>query len=166
MRTISIIFIVFLLLWFVFEIDRIPLIFQSPEEAYADFLDTTNQAEDMLMDPLILAGKNVVPLIIQETQNPKMELRRYAIHFLGNGKFVEAIPVLESILINENELDYFRGDALASIFNIDPDLGLSLAKEYSFREDYLGNKAQEITTGENYYWVQRSFWEAFNNLHH
>jgi len=52
-----------MLLYVVMTLDRIPLLFQSPEEAYADFLDTTDQAEDMLMDPLILAGQhlNAIP---------------------------------------------------------------------------------------------------------
>lgn len=41
-----VIFIFFLYLLMV--VDRVPLIFQSPEDAYADFLNTTDQAEDML----------------------------------------------------------------------------------------------------------------------
>lgn len=146
--------------------DRVPLLFQSPEEAYADFLDTTDQAEDMLMDPLILAGESVVPLVLSEIKSPNMKLRRYAIHFLGNGRYKEAIPELKQILANENELDYFRGDALASIFNMDPKLGIKLSKSYIDRDDILGRQAQEIAQGQNRWWVQRSFWEAFNNIHH
>ncbi|WP_261844793.1 hypothetical protein [Aliamphritea ceti] len=145
---------------------RVPLIFHSAEMAYADFQDTTDQAEDMLMDPLILAGDKVVPLVLKEVQSPDMKLRRYAIHFLGNGRYSEVLPVLESILANDSELDYFRADALASIFNIDRDLGLTLAGEYSTQPGFLGRQASEITTGTNKWWVQRSFWEALRNVHH
>ena len=145
---------------------RVPLIFQSAEMAYADFQDTTDQAEDMLMDPLILAGDKVVPLVLNEIQSPDMKLRRYAIHFLGNGQYSEALPVLKSILENDGELDYIRADALAGIFNIDRDLGLALAGEYSTRSDFLGRQASEISTGTNKWWVQRSFWEALRNVHH
>lgn len=145
---------------------RTPMIFQKPENALADFYDTTDQAEDMLMDPLILSGDKVVPLVLKEIALPEMRLRRYAIHFLGNGKYQNSLPALKAILVNENEIDYFRGDALASIFNIDPELGISLAKKYTFRSDYLGKQSIEIATGENKWWYQRTFWEALNNVHH
>ena len=66
MQKIIIIFTVVLVLLFLPTLFRVPLIFQEPALAYADFLDSTDQAEDMLMDPLILAGKSVVPLILKE----------------------------------------------------------------------------------------------------
>lgn len=154
------------MLWFLPLMARVPLIFQSPELAYADFQDTTDQAEDMLMDPLILSGEKVVPLIMEEIRSPEMKLRRYAIHFLGNGKYEQSIHVLKEILNNENEIDYFRGDALASIFNINPDLGVDEAMQYIKRKDYLGRQASNIVQGENSWWVQRSFWEALQNVHH
>ena len=145
---------------------RIPLMLQTPEAALADFYDTTDQAEDMLMDPLVLAGEKVVPLVLKEIARPEMKLRRYAIHFLGNGKYQSSIPTLETILANEQEIDYIRGDALASIFSIQPELGISLAKPYMARSDYLGKQAAEIATGNNRWWYQRTFWQALNNVHH
>jgi HEAT repeat protein len=145
---------------------RLPLILQTPEEAYTDFMDTTDQAEDMLMDPLILAGESVVHIVLKEIKSKDMKLRRYAIHFLGNGKFKQAIPVLKTILSDVTEEDYFRSDALGSIFAIDNKLGLVLAKQFMSQDDILGKKANKIVTGKKNWWVQRSFWEALNNVHH
>src|SRR5215203_4806639 len=41
--------------------------------------------EEELMDMLILAGDDVVPLVLTEIENKEMPRRRYAIGFLGNG---------------------------------------------------------------------------------
>jgi len=50
------------------------------------------KAEDQLMDPLLLAGDDVVPLVIDELPDKEMRLRRYAIGFLGNGRHTPALP--------------------------------------------------------------------------
>ena len=165
-KVILLISVVLVLFYFLPLILRAPLLFQSPEAAYTDFQDIEGQAEDMLMDPLILAGEKVVPLILKKIESPEMKLRRYAIHFLGNGKYEESMPALNKILESEDELDYFRGDALASIFNISPELGTELAKQYVKRPDYLGRRAEEIVSEGNKWWVQRSFWQALGNDHH
>ena len=72
--------------------------FRNPRDALQDFLTGHDRAEDQLMDPLILCGGRVVPLVIAEIQNKDMHRRRYAIGFLGNGHYSEALPVLEKIL--------------------------------------------------------------------
>jgi len=145
---------------------RVHLIFQSPEDAFIDFMDTTEQAEDMLIDPLVLSGEKVVLIVLREIQNKEMKLRRYAIHFLGNGKYSEAIPALEAILKDKEEKDYFRADALASIYNIDNEKGEKLSLLYKSDNDFLGKQALEISTGENRWWVQRTYYEALRNVHH
>ncbi|MCP4491747.1 MAG: hypothetical protein GY820_31240 [Gammaproteobacteria bacterium] len=165
-KTIALIIVIVGGIFFLPAILRMPLISQTPEDALVDFYDTTGQAEDMLMDPLILAGEKVVPLVLQEISSPEMKLRRYAIHFLGNGQYQSSIPTLKAILGNEKEIDYIRGDALASIFNTNHELGMSLAKAYTSRSDYLGKQAVEIVTGKNGWWYQRTFWQALNNVHH
>src|SRR5262245_45882955 len=63
-------------------------------------------AEDMLMDPLIVAGEKVVPLVIREIKNKEMPRRRYAIGFLGNGSYKQALPALEDIFQDLSEKDY------------------------------------------------------------
>ena len=59
---------------------------RNPDEALKDFYDAGDRAEDQLMDPLILTGRSVVPLVLKELPNKDMRPRRYAIGFLGNSE--------------------------------------------------------------------------------
>jgi hypothetical protein len=61
--------------------------FRNPDEALKDFYNAQDRAEDQIIDPLILAGNDVVPLVINELSNKEMRLRRYAIALLGNGRY-------------------------------------------------------------------------------
>ena len=115
----------------------------------ADFHSADGRAEDMLMDPLILHADLVKHRVIQDIGNPKMDKRRYAIAFLGNERIPEAIPALQSILNTGSEKDYFRGDALESIFRIDETRGKQLASEHSERQDYLGRIARGLLDGSH-----------------
>jgi len=100
-------------------------------------------AEDMLMDPLILAGNGVVPLVLEQLPNQHMPRRRYAIAFLGNGSYAAALPSLRTILADQRELDLFRGDALRAIGCIDVIEGKRRAPEFAVQADYLGAVARE-----------------------
>src|SRR5262249_34357032 len=122
-------------------------------------------AEDMLMDPLILAGDKVVPLVIEAVKNKEMERRRYAIAFLGNGSYKQAIPVLEEILGDASEKDYVRGDALQSIYQIDDALGLHYAQEHQDSLDSLGQRAKDILSGRDYIKERRSYADALMGKH-
>ena len=115
----------------------------------ADFHKAEGRAEDMLMDPLILHADLVKRRVINDIKNPEMDKRRYAIAFLGNENILEAIPVLETILNTESEKDYFRGDALESIFRIDETKGHQLASKHSARQDYLGRIARGLLDGSH-----------------
>lgn len=112
-----------------------------------DFHRAEDRAEDMLMDPLILNAALVKNRVIQDIKNPEMDKRRYAIGCLGNERIVEAIPVLLNILNDESEKDYFRGDALESIFQIGEAHARQLAEKHSSREDYLGMIAKGLLGG-------------------
>jgi hypothetical protein len=114
-----------------------------------DFHAAEGRAEDMLMDPLILNADLVKQRVIQDVQNPEMDKRRYAIAFLGNERIPEAIPVLQRILSTDTEKDYFRGDALESIYRIDQTRGKQLAKEYRDKQDYLGRIATGLLDGSH-----------------
>ena len=100
----------------------------SPEEALKRF-HTEMVAEDQLIDPLILAGKGVVPLLLKEVQDKNMQQRRYGIAALGHLGDPAALPVLESIFKDPSEIDYFRCDALEAIALLDSNVGRVLAKE-------------------------------------
>jgi hypothetical protein len=130
----------------------------SPEVALGKFY-SYDRAEDQLMDPLILAGDKVVPLVIEKVKDKNMSRRRYAIGFLGNGSYREALPVLQGILQDKTEKNYFRGDALQSIYRIDENLGLNLAQQYKNEGSFVGNIANDLL-GEKKYLMERQTYTA------
>lgn len=130
------------------------IIFIDPEEAFEKFLSANDLPEDALMDPLILAGKPVVPIVLDALGDKKLKRRRYAIGFLGNGGYKEALPMLQRIAADESEEKWIREDALESIYLIDEKLGLKLVTKYqsSGLEPFLGHS-------------KRGFLEALMNWH-
>jgi hypothetical protein len=122
---------------------------RNSAEAYGDFCygGADVRAEDQLMDPLILAGPSVVPYVLEGIRNPESPRRRYAIAYLGHARTSSALPILEAIVRNEAERDYFRADALESIWLIDRDRGLSLAKAFHSGPGLLGRVATEALAG-------------------
>ena len=138
---------------------------KSPQTALEEFY-TYNGAEDMLMDPLILAGGDVVPLVIEKIKDKSMPRRRYAIGFLGNGGYPQALLVLQQILQDETEQDYFRGDALQSIYMIDEPLGLELAQQQAGENNFVGGMAKSILKGEDRLKLRRSYSDAAMGYHY
>lgn len=119
---------------------------RSPEDALKQFYNSKGP-EETVMDPLIIAGDKVVPLVLKEVENKNMPRRRYAIHFLGNGSYKEALPLLKSILQDPGEEDYFRGDALISIYLIDESLGREYAQKYLLEDNNLGRVSHQVLEG-------------------
>lgn len=118
------------------------------DSVMADFFHNDGQrAEDMLMDPLILHADLVTTRVIEEIKDPDMVKRRYAIGFLGIVQATNALPVLGEIVNSDREIDYFRADALESIYRISSIEGLSLAEQYRDRDDYLGHIAMGLING-------------------
>lgn len=97
--------------------------------------------------PLHRAGKAVVPLIIAELPNRAMPRRRYAIGFLGEEGYREALPVLEMIARNSAELEYVRGDALLAISEIDLSLARKVASGLTDATGHLGGIAKAVLQG-------------------
>ena len=135
---------------------------RDPQEALADFYAGDGRAEDMVMDPLILNGKTVVPLVMEAVANKQMEKRRYAICFLGNGKYEESLPLLERIVEDSSDIYYFRADALEAIAAISPPRAKEIASAHVKGERLLGEVATEIAQGKARRYCERSWWEAFN----
>ncbi len=117
------------------------------------------------MDPLILSGRRVVPLVIAAVPNKEMRRRRYAIAFLGNGRYRDALPVLEQVLADESEVFYFRADALEAIFRISVERAREVAPRHVNGKDLLGQVAQEIVSGRSPVRRTRSYWQAFLHAH-
>jgi hypothetical protein len=137
----------------------------NADDVMKDFYRAKDRAEDMLMDPLIVNSDIVKHRVIEEIENKQMDKRRYAIGYLGNEKIVEALPILNSILDDESEIDYFRADALESIYLIDKESSLSKAEKYSKREDLLGRRAKSIVEG-TYEPFIRSYGDAKRGIHY
>lgn len=121
--------------------------FSTPEAALAAFYDGEPRPECLQAEPLRLAGKMVVPLVIAELPNRLMPKRRYAISFLGEGGYNEALSVLQAIARDKTELDYFRGDALVAISEIDLDLARQIADELVDTTVHLTRVVQAVSQG-------------------
>jgi hypothetical protein len=104
--------------------------------------------EPEIDDPLIAKGKVMVPAICEAVKHKDMKRRRYAIGALGYINERAAMPTLEEILSDESEIDYFRGDALQSIYQIDSKLGLSYAAQYQSQPNTLGVYAKAVIKRE------------------
>ena len=141
-------------------------IYLTPEGALKQFYSQNDVAEDMIMDPLILAGEKVVPLVIQDIKNKNMPRRRYAIGFLGNGSYQIALPVLTEILDDAKEKPYFRGDALIAIYKINKNIGVELAKKYQTVDNHLGLMSLEVLSDSQYANWRRSYSDAKNRVHY
>jgi hypothetical protein len=137
---------------------------RSPETALEEFYFYKG-AEDQLMDPLILAGRKVVPLVIEKIKDRNMPRRRYAIGFLGNGSYEAALPVLQEILQDNTEDAHFRGDALQAVYEIDKQLGANYAKKYESQEDYFGRAARDMLKTNSSLRESRSYWDAWVGRH-
>lgn len=81
-----------------------------------------------------------------------MPKRTYAIAFLGEGRFVEALPLLEAIALDESEKFYFRGDALEAIFAIEPGRARNVASRMQLNaqaEDRFGHLKRVVDSIRN-----------------
>jgi hypothetical protein len=131
----------------------------DPKKALGQFY-SYNGPEESLMDPLILAGEKVVPFVISSVKDKEMPKRRYAIGFLGNGSYSQAIPVLEEILKDTSEKDFIRGDALISIYQINALTAMKYAEQYKNEPGYHGNISREIISKTLTLPTRRSYSDA------
>jgi len=86
-------------------------------------------AEDQIMDPLILIGPAVIPLLERDLPNTEMPNRRYAIGALGNLRSEAALPILKTLAGSKTENDYIRCDALTAIAMIEREESLRIANQ-------------------------------------
>ena len=138
---------------------------RDPQAALDDFYAGRDRAEDQLIDPLVLNGRRVVPLVMSAVTDRNMPNRRYAIGFLGSGRYREAVPVLERILADDAEIHYFRADALEALSQIDAPRARQLAAAHRSRADYLGESARAVVAGARGLGVDRSFLQALLHAH-
>ena len=101
----------------------------DPASALNDFY-AYDGAEDTLMDPLIVAGKEVVPLVLEDVVEHDMVKRRYAIQALGNIGDPAAIQTLKSLAQSDGEPGYIRCVSTQAVAQISWDEGRLLAEQY------------------------------------
>ena len=106
--------------------------------------------EPELDDPPIKAGRPMVRAICEAISHTDMKRRRYAIGALGFIGDRSALPTLEAILKDKKEIDYFRGDALHSIYQIDAERGSKYATQFGNENDYLKMLATAIRKKESW----------------
>jgi hypothetical protein len=124
--------------------------YHSPEAALAAFYGGEPRPECMQSEPLRREGRRVVPLLISELPNKGMPRRRYAIGFLGEGRYEEALPALERILGDVTEIDYFRADALLAIYEMAPIRGRELARYVQDPVGLLKRVVEAIAQGDSH----------------
>lgn len=125
------------------------LIPNTPEAAFHEF-QTTQHKESYIVLPLCVAGESVVPLVIEKVKQKDLDRRRYAIAFLGTSEGDLPVTVLESIANDVSEEEYFRGNALESLFVLSEKKGKALALTFKYRADFLGTIAKEISVVSNH----------------
>lgn len=102
------------------------------------------------MDPLILAGSDVIPLLERDLLDPNMPRRRYAIGAVGNIGDESALPTLRKILENRSELDYIRCDALEAIAMIDRSMAIQIVRDEPNLEPQCGAAAVSGAKSRNF----------------
>lgn len=130
--------------------------FATPEVALARFV-TANPyevAEDQLMDPLILAGPKVVPLLSKSISNRQMVHRRYAVIALGHIGDQAALPALAKIVIDVTDEGDVRCDALQAVGLIKNAAARDLVERVDFG-DACAREVASIRSGEK---ARRKTW--------
>jgi hypothetical protein len=137
--------------------------FKSPEATLDDFYEY-HAPDSEGLDPLILAGDKIVPLVIEKIQDRNMNKRGLAIDFLGNGEHKIAIPILEEIVIDESEEEHFRKIALVSIYQIDGELGNEFAQRFK-TDRILGEVSKDVISKKEYLNYRRTYIDALFRRH-
>lgn len=109
---------------------------------------TNKEPEPIVDQPLLSAGKAIVPYLMIEIQKKDMTMRGYAILALGKIGDRRALPVLMKILEDRSELVYFRSDALRAIWHIDRKLGEEYANKYTGESREIDRTIELLRAGK------------------
>lgn len=130
---------------------------ESPADAFEQF-SSSEVAEDQIMDPLILVGEGVIPLLVEAVPKRDMPRRRYAISALANLEADAAVPTLSAIAQDGSEPEYIRCDALNAVALISFDAGLDLANELQDSASAcLATTSDEIINEDYSRWRDRHY---------
>jgi HEAT repeat protein len=107
----------------------------------------------------------MVPILEHEISKREIPRRRYAIGALGILGNKDSIPILEHILQDKSEKEYFRGDALLAIAKIDLSYAQKNASNYLNDMRIVSTCANKVLTGNLGWLDKRSYWDAFYHRH-
>jgi HEAT repeat protein len=99
-------------------------------------------------DPLIAAGRPMVPAICEAISHPDMKYRGYAIGALGYIGDRRALPTLVGVIENAGETVSMRNEALLAIYRIDRALGARYARQYRHADAPVARTAEAILRGD------------------
>jgi hypothetical protein len=102
--------------------------YRTPEAALAAFYEDVPYSPACAQSgPLRWGGRRIIPVIIKEISKRGMSKREYAISYLGEKRYRDALPVLERIAIDTTELDHIRYVALIAISEIELKIAQKIA---------------------------------------
>ncbi|MGN6151249.1 MAG: HEAT repeat domain-containing protein [Lysobacteraceae bacterium] len=104
--------------------------------------------EPEIDDPLIEAGRPMVPAICEAVAHPDMKYRGYAIGALGYIGDRRALPTLVGLIENAGETVSMRNQALLAIYRIDRALGARYARQYRHADAPVAGTAEAILRGD------------------
>jgi hypothetical protein len=136
----------------------------SPESALEKFY-TSNGAEDTLMDPLIVCGEKVAPLVTQKIKDRNMKRRLYAISFLGNEAYSPSSSMLQEILADPTEDAAYRAASLQALCEINYTDCTSHLQRYKDEKSSLGSRATRILSNGGTLSEKRSYLQAVLGWH-
>jgi HEAT repeat protein len=104
--------------------------------------------EPEIDDPLIEAGRPMVPAICEAIAHQDMKYRGYAIGALGYIGDRRALPTLVALIENARETVSMRNQALLAIYRIDRALGARYARQYRHADAPVADTAEAILRGD------------------
>ena len=156
------------LLLLIFTIIIYPIIlYNCPKRAF-DAFKNRDCAEDQIIHPLIVCGKKIVPLLIDEINDKNMNKRGYAILALGHIGDSSALPALKQILYDQNEKYFIRYGAIRAIAMIDTDYAKNIARNIGVKEhQVISVFCQKLLKDEvpAFMLEKKTFWSAVLDRH-
>ena len=163
---VCLLFVVYFLLGCPSIFDAINLrLFAAPEHIINQFYTEKDLVEDQLIDSLILAGPQMVPLLEREILKKEVPRRLYAISALGHLGNNKSIPILEHILQDKSEIELFRAVALGAIASINLTYAQKIAPEYLNDTSIVAKRANTILTDPPSLY-KRTYWDALFHRHY
>lgn len=140
--------------------------YRDPAAALAAFRAAEGvDAEEQLIDPLLLCGEPAVPAVVEYLAEGG-QLRPWAALFLGEVPTAEGLAVLPGLVEDPAEQAQTRAYALAALHRADPSAAVSLAARHRDAGGWLGQAARDLVAGHEPSAFRRSWWEALLRRKH